>query len=187
LLLALALGGTSAAALAIPIADMKVEDLMPMGPDFMQELKLTPNQTRLWQQVEGKTRQLMRERRARRDRLDGALKNQLAQPTIELRDLAGAMDSETATTAAEEKQLRGLWLDVNDALDQQQRQQVAGFISAQMSRVMDGGPAHGGGGGDKERGGGGGRGGKPPGGGGGGMGLNVGGNGGVGVSMPGSY
>jgi len=190
LLLALTLGVASATAVAIPIMDMKVEDLMPMGPDFMLELKLNDNQARLWHQVEGKTRQVMRERRARRERLEGSLKQALGQPKLELRDLVGGLDAETTTTAAEEQQLRQMWLEVNDALNEQQRQQVGVFISAQMSRVMDGAPpSHGDGGGKgKGDGGGGGRGGRPGGGGGmGGMGLNVGGNGATGVTVPGSF
>ena len=190
LLLALTLGTASAAAMAIPIMDMKVEDLMQMGPDFMQELKLNDNQMRLWRQVDGKTHQVVRERRARRERMEGALKQQLARPKVELRDLVGALDAETAISAAEEKQFREMWLEVNDALNEQQRQQVAVFIVGQMSRVMDGAPPRHNDGDKGERpagGHGGHQGGGGGGGGGNGMGLNVGGNGGVGVTMPGSF
>lgn len=192
LLLALTLGAASSAAFAIPIMDMKVEDLMPMGPDFMQELKLNDNQARLWRQVESKTRQVMRARRERRERLEGGLKQALVQPKLELRDLVGGLDAETTTTAAEEKGLREMWLEVNDALNEQQRQQVGAFIAGQMSRVMDGAPPPHDDGGKRDKGDGGGRGGRPGGGGGGGggmggMGLNVGGNGATGVTVPGSF
>lgn len=184
--LTLMLGAVSAAAFAIPVMDMHIEDMLPMGPDFKTELKLNANQSILWQQVEAKSRALVRERRGRRERLEAALKQQLGNPKVELRDLVGGLDAETATSAAEEKQLREWWLEVNDALNETQRQAVATFFAEQMLRKMDGGPAGGGGGapakGEGGRGGGhGGRGGMGGGMGGGGVGV---GPGGMNVSLP---
>lgn len=173
---------------AIPVMDMKVEDMLPMGPDFQAQLTLNSNQKILWQQVESKTRQLVRNRKARRERLEAALKQQLAGKSVELRDLVAGMDAESATSAAEEKQLREWWLEVNDALNETQRQTVATFLGEQMLRVMDGGPGGGGGGGGrgKEEGGpGGGHGGRGGGGGGGMGGASVG-VGGVNVNLPGN-
>ena len=138
--LILILGAVSSPSFAIPVMDMHVEDLLPMGPDFRQELKLTPNQLTLWQQIDAKSHQLARERRSRRDRLEAALKQRLAEPKVELRDLVAGLDAEMAASASEEKQLRAWWLEVNDALDETQRQAVVAFIAAQMQRVMDGGP-----------------------------------------------
>lgn len=135
--LALLLGTTALTASAVPIADMRLEDLLPMAPDFKTELKLNANQTTLWQQVEGKSRQLLRERKARRERLQEGVTQGLQTPRLELRDLLAGLDTESTQSLAEEKQLREWWLSVNDALDEHQRQMVAQFIAGQMARVMD--------------------------------------------------
>ncbi|PHV33951.1 hypothetical protein CSQ94_06495 [Janthinobacterium sp. BJB312] len=135
--LALLLGATALTASAVPIADMRLEDLLPMAPDFKAELKLNANQSTLWQQVEGKSRQLLRERKARRERLQAAVTQGLQAPRLELRDLLAGLDTESTQSLAEEKQLREWWLSVNDALDEHQRQMVAQFIAGQMARVMD--------------------------------------------------
>lgn len=141
--LAFLLGTTALTVSAVPIAEMRLEDLLPMAPDFRMELKLNANQTILWQQVEGKTRQLLRERKVRRERLQAAVTQGLQTPRLELRDLLAGLDTESTQSLAEEKQLREWWLSVNDALDEQQRQAVAQFIAGQMARVMDGGAPHG--------------------------------------------
>lgn len=137
LLLALLMGTACLNASAVPLADMRLEDLLPMAPDFKAELKLNANQQILWQQVEGKTRQLLRERKARRERLQASVQQALARPGVELRELVGGMDQESEAGLAEQKQLRAWWLTVNDALDETQRQAVANFIAGQMARVMD--------------------------------------------------
>ncbi|SDA68065.1 MULTISPECIES: hypothetical protein [unclassified Janthinobacterium] len=141
--LAFLLGTTALTASAVPIAEMRLEDLLPMAPDFKTELKLNANQTILWQQVEGRTRQLLRERKARRERLQAAVTQGLQAPRLELRDLVGGLDNESTLSLAEEKQVREWWLSVNDALDEQQRQMVAQFIAGQMARVMDAAAPHG--------------------------------------------
>lgn len=135
--LALLLGTAALSASAVPIAEMRLEDLLPMAPDFKAELKLNANQTILWQQVEGKSRQLLRERKARRERLQAGVTQGLQAPRLELRDLLAGLDNESTQSLAEEKQLREWWLGVNDALDEHQRQMVAQFIAGQMVRVMD--------------------------------------------------
>lgn len=143
LTLALMLAGAGAPSFAVPVMDMHIEDLINMGPDFKKELALTPNQERLWSQVDGRTRQLIRERVSRRERLQTALQQGLQAPNVELRDMVGALDAETATAAAEEKQLREWWLTVNDALDEKQRRAVATFFAEQMLRVQDSGAPRG--------------------------------------------
>ncbi|MGK5024755.1 hypothetical protein [Janthinobacterium sp. RB2R34] len=141
--LALVLGAAAATASAVPIAEMRLQDLLPMAPDFKTELKLNANQQILWQQVESKTRQLLRERQSRRERLQAGVQKALAAPNVELRELVAGLDQEATLSLAEEKQVREWWLTVNDALDEHQRQAVAVFIAAQMARVMDGAAPHG--------------------------------------------
>lgn len=140
---AIVLATAAVTASAVPIADMRLQDLLPMAPDFKTELKLNANQQILWQQVESRTRQLLRERQSRRERLQASVQQALASPGLELRDLVGGMDQESTVSLAEEKQLREWWLSVNDALDEKQRQAVAVFIAGQMARVMDGGAPRG--------------------------------------------
>lgn len=183
LCLALLLGSATQLACAVPLAEMRLEDLLPMAPDFKAELKLNANQQILWQQMEGRTRQLLRERKARRERLQTSVQQALARPGVELRELVSGLDQESDASLAEQKQLRAWWLDVNDALDETQRQAVAAFIAGQMARVMGGdGPAPRGEGHGREGGEPGGRKGAKS-----GMGMGAGmGNGGANISFPGN-
>ena len=128
----------AAPALAVPVSEMRAEDLLAMAAEFRKELNLNPNQSTLWQQTENRSRAMLRERQSRRERMQAALRPALDGKDVELRDLAGGLDAEAAASAAEEKQLRAWWLDVNDALDETQRKQVAVFLAEQMQRV-DGG------------------------------------------------
>jgi hypothetical protein len=133
-LLALALG-TAAPGFAVPLMDMHAEDLLPMAQDFRQALHLTPNQQTLWQKVEGRSREILRERQSRREKLQQEAGTLLARQGVELREVNAKIEAEAGLTAAEDKQLRELWLTMNDALDDKQRQQVATFVTEQMMRV----------------------------------------------------
>lgn len=149
--------GAAAPTFAVPLMDLRMEDLLFISNDVKTSLKLTPNQQTLWNQVEGRSRAILRERQRRREALQEQARTLVAKPNVELRDLNAAVELEAATTAAEDKQLRELWLGVNDALDDKQRAQVATFVGEQLMRVIPegrpGGGEHSGG----ERGNGGGR------------------------------
>jgi hypothetical protein len=132
---ALAFSLPCAPALAVPVMEMRAEDLLAMAAEFRKELNLNANQSTLWQQTESRTRTLLRERKSRRERMQAALRPALDGKDVELRELAGGVEAEAAASAAEEKQLRAWWLDVNDALDETQRKQVAVFLAEQMQRV----------------------------------------------------
>ena len=179
-------------ALAVPVLDMHAEDFLPMAADLKKALNLNANQQVLWQQTESKTRNLLRERKIRRDRLQAATQAGVQGANVELRDLTKAIDDESAAAAAEEKQLREWWLSVNDALNESQRQIVAQQVGEHLLRVQDNGGGGGGhaGGERKEEGGerrgGGRRGGSGGGAGGGAGGMGVGvGAGGVNMTLPG--
>ena len=91
--------------------------------------------------VAGRSRCILRLRPRRREALQEQAKAMVAKPDVELRDLNKAVEAEAATTAAEDKQLRAAWLEVNDALDDKQRAQVATFVGEQLMRVVpDGHP-----------------------------------------------
>jgi uncharacterized membrane protein YgcG len=140
LLLSLALG--AAPAFALPLMDMRADDLLAIAPEFSKSLNMTPNQLTLWRQVEGRSRAILRERQLRRERMQLQARTQLDGANVELRDLGAALDAEAAASSAEDKQLRELWLTVNDALDDKQRHQVAAFVADQMMRVPDSAVPH---------------------------------------------
>jgi Spy/CpxP family protein refolding chaperone len=153
-LFALAIG-SAAPSFAVPLMDMRVDDLLFMSTDVRKSLNLTPNQQTLWNQMEGRSRSILRERQRRREALHEQAKALVAKPDVELRDLNRAVEAEAAATNAEDKQLREAWLEVNDALDDKQRALVVTFVGEQLMRVVPDG--HPGGERGEERGSGGGR------------------------------
>ncbi len=133
--LALAVGAATPS-FAVPLMDMRVEDLMFMASDLKSSMHLSTNQQTLWNQVEGRTRSVLRERQHRRDTLQEQAKTMLARPDVELRELNKQVEAESAVSSAEDKQLRELWLGVNDALDDKQRAKLAVFLGEQLVRVV---------------------------------------------------
>lgn len=118
-----------------PLMNIDADNLV-RGAGFVKEtLHLTPNQQTLWQQVTVKSAGLLRARQTRRDKLQAAFKAQLRDPALELRKLAGALAQEEAASAGENAELRELWLGVNDALDDRQRQLAGQFLLTQLERV----------------------------------------------------
>lgn len=134
-LFALAIG-SAAPSFAVPLMDLRAEDLVPMASELKSSLNLTPNQQTLFGQIEGRSRSVLRERQRRRDALQEQTKAMLARPDVELRELDKLVAAENATSTAEDKQLRDMWLGFNDALDDKQRQKVAGLIGEQLMRVI---------------------------------------------------
>ena len=180
---ALALSALLSPAFALPLMELKAEDYLPMAAELKKSLSLNANQQTLWTQTESKTRNLLRARKERRERLQTATLAGAQTANVELRDLARAVDEESTVSAGEEKLLREWWLTVNDALSENQRQTVAQTLAEQLQRA----PENGSGArperkeeGGEHRGGKGGRGGM----GGGGMGVGVG-AGGLNVNLPG--
>jgi len=176
---ALALSAALSPAFALPVMEMRAEDFLPMAAELKKSLNLNANQQILWQQTETKTRNLLRERQARRERLQAATLEATKGANVELRDLAKAVDEEANAAASEEKLLREWWLTVNDALNETQRQAVVLLVGEQLLRVPDNG-AHGAAphkqeGGEQQH-----RGGRKN-----GMGGSVGGPGGASISLPG--
>jgi hypothetical protein len=136
---ALALSALFSTAYALPVMEMRAEDFIPMAAELKKSLNLNANQQTLWQQVESKTRTVLRDRKTRRDRLQAATQAGTQGANVELRDLAKAVDEETTVSANEEKLLREWWLTVNDALSESQRQIVVNLVSEQLLRVPDNG------------------------------------------------
>jgi uncharacterized membrane protein YgcG len=134
--------GAAGTSLAVPLMDMRAEDLLPMASEFKKSLNLNANQQTLWLQIEGRSRSVLRERLHRREALQDKAKTLLARPDVELRELNALVEAESAATSQEDKQLRELWLNLNDALDDGQRRQIATLVSEQLQRVVpEGRPA----------------------------------------------
>jgi hypothetical protein len=128
--------GAAGSALAVPLMDMRAEDLLPMTSEFRKTLNLNANQQTLWQQVESRSRAVLRERQHRREALQDKARALLAKPDVELRELSALVEGESATAVQEDKQLRELWLGLNDALDDAQRRQVATLLNEQLLRLV---------------------------------------------------
>ena len=133
--LALATAGAGTAH-AVPLTDLRAEDLLPMAGDLKQSLNLSTNQQTLWNKAEAASRTILRDRTRRRAALQEWARTLLASPDADLRKLDAATDAESATAHGEDRQLRALWLDVNDGLDDNQRRQVAGRLGEQLLRVV---------------------------------------------------
>lgn len=127
-----------APAFAVPVMDLRSEDLLPMASEFRKSLNLNANQSTLWAKVESQSKALLRERQARRERLQEATKAGLQAQNVELRDLQAGLEAEQAATAAEDRRLREWWLGINDALDDSQRTAAAKFLVDQLVRMQEG-------------------------------------------------
>lgn len=120
---------------ATKVMEMEAEQLVRAAGFVRESLALTANQETLFQQVSGKSAAILRARQSRREHLQADLKTRLADPRQELRDLAAGIDQEAAASAAEERQLRELWLTLTDALTDQQRAAAAQFLLTQLDRI----------------------------------------------------
>ncbi len=126
---------------ALPAMDVQADVLMAQSADLRQALNLNANQQILWRQVEAKMRLILEQRRHRRDSLQSNIKDGVGNPKTELRDVAKLYDNEADLSYREDKQLRELFLSVNDALDDRQRQLVLTALNDQLERVPDSGCA----------------------------------------------
>lgn len=131
--------GAAAPSFAVPVTSIHAEELVAMAPDVRKTLALNANQQTLWGQVDSRSHAILRARAARRESLQRQAGSVVTTTAPELRTLGAALDAEDATVQAENRQLRELWLTMNDALDEQQRLLVARFIGEQLERV-EGGP-----------------------------------------------
>ena len=122
---------------ALPVMEIHVEDLMRQISEVRKTINLNPNQQTLWQQVESRIRAILRVRQSRREHLQSDLQLNLDDPKTELRDLAKRLDAEDDLSNQENKQLRELWLTVNDALDDNQRHIILALFADQLQRSAD--------------------------------------------------
>ena len=120
---------------AAKVMDMQADDLLRASSHVKEMLALTPNQQTLWQQVSARSGAILRARQSRREKMQADLKARLGDPRLELRELDAGIDAEANASAVENRELRALWLTVNDALNDQQRLAVSQFMLSQLERV----------------------------------------------------
>jgi hypothetical protein len=123
---------------ALPLHEIRLDDLLAQAPELKKSLALTANQALLWQQLEPKIRQVIRTRQLRREKLQSELRQALDKPATELRELAPKLNAESDIALPEDKQLQEYFLTLNDALDDNQRQMVLHFWSDQLQRQAAG-------------------------------------------------
>ncbi|MFZ6645239.1 hypothetical protein ACO0LO_05960 [Undibacterium sp. TJN25] len=128
----------TASAHAASVMDVKLESLVPRMGEIKRSLNLNPNQQTLWQQTESKTNSILHARDIRREHLQAEIGQRMDQSGGELRDLDKLVDAEEDVSLQEARQLRELWLTMNDALDDNQRQIAQGFLAEQLRRQTEG-------------------------------------------------
>ena len=121
--------------LAAPVMDFRTEDVLSVADGVKDDLHLNPNQQTLWRQLATKTHAIIGEREKRQRDLQASMSNGLKDPAVDLRQLSAAIDAESGLAAQDGRQLRELWLTMNDALDDQQRQAVRLFLADRLQRV----------------------------------------------------
>lgn len=123
---------------AVSVMDVKLESLMPRMAEIKKSLNLNANQQTLWQQTESKTNTILHTREVRRQHLQAEIGQRMDQSDGELRDMAKLIDAEEDLSGQESRQIRELWLTVNDALDDNQRRIAQGFLAEQLRSQADG-------------------------------------------------
>lgn len=120
------------------VMDFQAETLLLNSAQLKSTLNLNANQQKLWQQVEGKVNAILRQRQIRREHLKTTVEDALAKPALELRDLNPRIEAEEQQSLEENKQIREQFLTFNDALDDQQRNQIQSFLLEQLQSQTTG-------------------------------------------------
>lgn len=138
-----ALGAMFAAVLSAPtfsfaatLFDAPSAEMLRQAGAIRQQLKLQNNQAMLWLEAEAATHAMLRERQARRERLQAELGAALATP-VPLRDLAQKIAAEEDLSLLETRKNRELWLDVEAALDDANRQEFRAAMRQQLEKPED--------------------------------------------------
>ncbi|AYR22827.1 hypothetical protein [Herbaspirillum rubrisubalbicans] len=129
---------TALPAMATPLVDLIASDILPMTEPLKSDLNLNPNQQILWRQTEQKTRAILAQRQQRRASLQAHTDQVLHKPGGDFRELAADYDADAHAAEEEAHQLREIWFEMADALDDGQRKQVQDYILDRMQRVADG-------------------------------------------------
>jgi hypothetical protein len=117
---------------AAPVLELPGETLLAQSAELRARLNLSASQTGVWLQLESRTRIMLAERRARRERLQMDMEADLARDRGNLADLASRIDADESQMLDEDRSLRQSWLQVFESLDASQRQAVAEALHKQL-------------------------------------------------------
>lgn len=131
-LLALVATLCAGSAWAAPVMDLPGEALAAQGAALRARLNLSASQAGAWLQAESRTRAMLQERRARRERLQMEMETTLANEHGSLADLAGRIDADESQALEENRLLRQTWLRIFEGLDGAQRRTAAEALHAQL-------------------------------------------------------
>lgn len=138
-----ALGLMFAAVLSAPtllfattLFDVPSAEMLRQAAEMRQKLNLQNNQAMLWLEAEAATHAMLRERQARRERLQAELGAALTT-ALPLRDLAQKIAAEEDLSLLESRKSRELWLDVEAALDDANRQELRAAMRQQLEKPED--------------------------------------------------
>jgi hypothetical protein len=120
-------------AFAATLFDVPSEEMLRQAGEIRQKLNLQNTQAMLWLQAEGATRDMLRERQARRERLLIELGAALGT-ALPLRDLAKKIAAEEDFSLLETRRNRELWLDIDASLDDASRQAFRSAIRQQLEK-----------------------------------------------------
>lgn len=116
--------GASAAA----ILDLAGEDLLRQATELRPQLKLTALQLPPWLQAESRTREILREQRARRERFQIELKEDINRGQFSVAGMFSRIEAEDTVAQEERRLLRQIWGSVFKGLDGSQESQLREFV-----------------------------------------------------------
>jgi hypothetical protein len=119
---------------ALPVMDISAENLVWLSKDIQKSLDLQPNQRLLWQQVQDRVSGILQARQSRRALLQREMMRDLDDPKVELREAAKKIEAEEELSHQENKQLRELFLAMDDAMKDSQRLIIRSLLADQLQR-----------------------------------------------------
>ena len=119
-------------ALAVPVSDLSADDLLRLAGELRPQLKLNGVQAIYWLQAEAKTRELAREQRARHERLQMSLREDLLNARSDADHILNRFELESADTLNDGQMLRAVWGSVAKGLSEEQLGQVKDYFRATL-------------------------------------------------------
>ena len=123
-LLILVVSGSRAAS----ILDLPGDEMLRQAAELRTRLNLTAAQAGPWLQAESKSREFLREQKARQERLQIELREEIARGQFSTENFAARIDSEDTVAQEERRHLRQLWVGVLRGLDDTQVRQLRDFL-----------------------------------------------------------
>jgi hypothetical protein len=117
---------------AASILDLSGEEILRQAADLRGQLGLTAAQAGPWLQAEAKIREMLREQKARRERVQIEVREELSQGQVNVDHLAARIDTEDALAQEERRTLRQTWVGVLKGLDESQERRSKEFFRAAL-------------------------------------------------------